>query len=106
MIDKSKARQIATHEVAKRCNQRDKFVICDEMTIEYPFGWVFYWIPDPATGIDASEYFGNGPFIVDRRDGSVHLMGTREDDEVVAERYARTGSTQPPIDELWGPSAK
>jgi hypothetical protein len=95
MIDKNAALTIAVEEVRTRCNARDKYIVCDEMTMEFPFGWVFFWIPDPATGIDPSECFGNSPFIVDRRDGSVHLMGTREDAEVVAERYARTGSTEP-----------
>ena len=96
MIDRREALAIASNEIAKENRGVDKYVVCDEMTLEYPFGWVFFWIPDPTTGIDPSECFGNSPIIVDRRDGSIHYTGTAEEAEVYAERYARTGSPHQP----------
>jgi len=90
MIDERAAQQIAERERAKWFGQN--YVIEDAATEEHTFGWVFFVVPSPESGIDPSEVFGNGPFIVDRRDGTVHQLGTREPYEEVIERFAKTGS--------------
>ena len=69
----------------------------DEWSYEYPFGWLFFWGPDPqwAASQEKSENCqldGNGPILVDRRNGSAQLIGSGFDFEVCAERYWETGS--------------
>jgi hypothetical protein len=49
-----------------------------DATIELHFGWVFHW--NARRFLETSDprhaLLGNTPFVVDRRDGSVHPLGT------------------------------
>lgn len=49
-----------------------------DATVELDFGWVFYWNSRRflETGDVRHALVGNSPFVVDRRDGSVHPLGT------------------------------
>jgi hypothetical protein len=59
-------------------------VLFDDATLERDFGWVFFY------GSPHDELLaGNGPFIVDSRDGSVHVTGTAHRVEEYLEAYAR-----------------
>src|SRR5438477_4178995 len=62
-----------------------------EDTVERAFGWVFFYGPADESIIVA----GNAPFIVDRKDGSIHVTGTAYPTEAYLECYARTGRTYP-----------
>jgi hypothetical protein len=62
-----------------------------EDTVERPFGWVFFYGPADESVIVA----GNALFIVDRKDGSIHVTGTGYPTEAYLESYARTGRTYP-----------
>ena len=90
MITAHMAREIADRQLENY--GPGQYVIAGQM--EYPFGWVFGWLRNPATGLDPHDIYGNSPFIVDRRDGSVHSCGSGEELEDVIERYSRTGSTE------------
>jgi hypothetical protein len=62
-----------------------------EQTIEREFGWAFFYGPgDPSIMVA-----GNAPFIVDRRDGSIHMTGTAYPIEQYLESYARVGRSYP-----------
>lgn len=87
MLDRNAAQCLA--EAAQKSRL---YAVDERLTEEHPFGWVFHFRPTPESGIDETEMFGLCPIIVDRNDGSVHAIGTREPDEEVVERYARTGS--------------
>lgn len=60
-------------------------------TMEREFGWVFFYgCSDPSILIA-----GYAPFIVDRRDGTIHVTGTAYPTEKYLESYARVGRTYP-----------
>ena len=77
--------------IGKKAAQRlaeattESYAVDERLTEEHSFGWVFYFEM-------YDDIFGKAPIIVDRNDGSVHCIGTREPAEEVIERYARTGS--------------
>jgi hypothetical protein len=60
-------------------------------TLERDFGWVFYYEPEDK----ALTVAGNTPFIVDRKDGSIHVTGTAYPTEVYLENYGLTGTAFP-----------
>jgi hypothetical protein len=66
-------------------------VLLDERTLERSFGWVCFY--DSRKFVESHDdrwsVLGNGPLIVDRTDGSVHLTGTARPVEFFLERYAR-----------------
>src|SRR5262249_54996518 len=68
-----------------------ELVILDEHTIETDFGWVFFWSSKRYVETGESRYAlaGNGPLIVDRRDGSIHKTSTSEPTDEIIERYRR-----------------
>ena len=68
-----------------------KLVLFHSSTMERDFGWVFFFdASDPSVLLA-----GNAPFIVDRKDGSVHATGTAYAVEQYLESYARVGRTYP-----------
>jgi Immunity protein 35 len=78
VIDLPQARQVASawlaaHQV--RINDRlINLCILDEHTINTDFGWVSFW--QPRSFVDSGNFSdtlaGNGPVIVDRRDGTLN----------------------------------
>lgn len=79
MIDKSQAISIVKDRLKDFENETvGRLEIVDEHTIECSFGWVFSWDSKRhlETGAISDALAGNAPFIVDRRDGSIHDTGT------------------------------
>jgi immunity protein 35 of polymorphic toxin system len=69
-------------------------MLLKEQTIERNFGWVFFYTLAASlgpTGHDALA--GNAPFIIDKRDGSLHETGTAHPVEYYLDNYERTGAT-------------
>jgi hypothetical protein len=81
-----------------------EYVLLDDETVETDVGWVFFWTSRRfvETGDLSDAVAGNGPLLVDRRDGSLHQLWSGESWETGVERYRQTGRALPP--EL-GPSA-
>lgn len=63
-------------------------------TREEPFGWVFFYQTKDyiETGNFSSMLAGNSPFIVDRGDGSLHVLGTVHPVDFYINEYARAHS--------------
>lgn len=80
MIDRSAAEQSATAFLANFpvSGRVVPLIIRRDLTIERPFGWVFFY--DSKRHVETGDFrdalLGNAPLIVDRRDGSVHITGT------------------------------
>ena len=57
---------------------------------EESFGWVFFYQSQDylKTGSISSILAGNSPFIVDKRDGTVHVLGTSEPADFYIKKYA------------------
>ena len=60
-------------------------------TQEESFGWVFFYQSKEymETGALSSMLAGNAPFIVNRRDGAVHVLGTVHPVDVYLKEYAQ-----------------
>ena len=96
MIDKETAKNLAQKYLDNWWPDcKIQFVICDEYTIERPFGWVFFWNSKEylETQDPGQQLGGNAPLIVDRRDGAIHVTGTARSIEEYIESYEQTGRT-------------
>jgi hypothetical protein len=91
VMDQETARQIAERLVRNQWRDRPDG---DELMIskveEHPWGWMYLYTSRRylETGDDQYAVFGNAPYIVDRRDGSVHATGTADSPEWYAAEYA------------------
>jgi hypothetical protein len=65
---------------------------------EYPFGWLFFY--QSKTHVDTGDrrfaLLGNVPFIVDRRDGSVHVTRTNWAEAVAEYQHRFAAGDEPP----------
>ena len=88
MIDRKQAEDIVKAELVRR-GGGDNIVIVDEHTVERPFGWVFIYNTREylESGQLADALAGNDPWIVDRRDGSLHPTTTSKSLEQIIEDY-------------------
>ena len=75
-----------------RTSPPTELAILPEHTIETDFGWVFFW--NSRRYVETADFqyalAGNGPLIVDRRDGSIHPTSAAETIEDSIERYRRS----------------
>ena len=88
MITRKQAEDIVMAELARRGAGED-VVIVDEDTVERPFGWLFVYNTRQflETRRIADSLVGNDPWIVDRRDGSLHEGRTSQTIEQIIEAY-------------------
>lgn len=95
-MEKNEARQLVQNALEKHrgSDQPVEIVILDEYTREEDFGWVFFYQSKQygETGDFRFALFGNAPFIVNKRDGSLHTTGTAQTIEHYIENYRRTGN--------------
>jgi hypothetical protein len=94
MIDKETARRLALERLAQSWNIADAHpVILDEATIERDFCWVFFYDSSRhiETGDLSDALAGNAPIIVNKHDGSLHVIGTYKSVLEDVEAYERTG---------------
>ena len=70
-----------------------RLVISDDLTIEGDFGWVFFWtsLKHRQTGELKHALLGNAPFLVSRKDGTLHETGTAHPTEHYIENFKRHG---------------
>ena len=104
MIDRDQALDLVTERIAEfEAPEGDAWVVYQELTIERPFGWVFFWGSDryAKTGDFSYAVGGNGPYIVDRRTGAVVGTGTALPTEVYIQRY-EAGESDPLAVEVCG----
>src|SRR6266568_8600393 len=98
MISKDDARSIALAAILKSWDiEDDEPVIVDELTIERPFGWVFFYdsLRHHRTQNLSNHLAGNAPIIVNRFDGSQHVTGTaRPTEEYIREYEANLMNAQ------------
>ena len=77
---------------ALKINPELDLIIFDEHTLETDIGWVFFW--NSRQYIEQGDYryalAGNGPFLVDRCDGSIHQFPTAYPTEENLERYRQS----------------
>lgn len=71
----------------------DELVIFDDVTIERPWGWVFFFGSRLWRETREIRYAiaGNGPYLVERDTGKLIQLGTHASPEHFIERYELTG---------------
>lgn len=90
-MDLHTATRIAEEYVARKSGDEVQFVLFPSHTIEREFGWVFFYGPSDSS----IKVAGNAPFIVDRKEGAIHVTGTAFPVERYLESYDRVGRTYP-----------
>jgi len=85
MISRDSARSLLADRLG------NDVVILDERTIEKDWGWVFFY--QSRRFVEANRFedmlVGNGPYLVNRFDGSVHGTDTHHPIECYIQRYER-----------------
>jgi hypothetical protein len=92
MLTKEQARELALKEILRHWDiEDDEPLIVDEETLEEDFGWVFFYQSRVFLETQIFSYClaGNGPIIVNRRDGSVQVNGTERPPEDYIEEYRK-----------------
>src|SRR2546423_582937 len=97
MIDKAAALCVAREHLARYRTGHCELALAEDRVLERPFGWIFFYNSRQflETGDDRHALLGNAPFIVDRRDGSVHATGTGRPLQHYIERYERERPPDP-----------
>ena len=74
--------------------ENHELVILGDQTIEGEFGWVFFWTSrtHQESGDIQHALVGNAPFLVSRKDGSLHETGTALPIEDYIETFIRCGN--------------
>lgn len=92
MIDIETAKGIVRALINKKATTgKEKWVIVDSKTYETRSGWVFTWATREwvETGDESAMGIGNMPMLVDRFDGSVHVLKWPQTIEEFAQEYER-----------------
>lgn len=85
------AKEIARHYVASlKVAPGVELVLVDQATIQKPFGWVFFYNSKKFLETrDFRDSVIGAPFIVDRRDGSLHPLKSAPPVQFYIEKYER-----------------
>lgn len=91
MLTKPQALKLASDRLLKMSPSDDVFTIVDADTIEKPFGWVFFYNSKRylETGKFSYRLAGNGPVIVNKRDGSIEFFGAHRPPLEIVQEYER-----------------
>lgn len=88
------AQEIAEQELRRWPHHQ--FVVDESRTQEYPFGWVFLYVPRQYLETNDPRYAvpGNGPIIITRTGQVDFLPTSMEEEDAVAEYYERWKKNQ------------
>ncbi len=97
MMTKEQAKESVNKELRRRCQiPGDSYVIIENLTMEQPFGWVFFYDSRKylETGNISDAIAGNGPVFVNRHSGMVEFCGAHKPLEAFLTEYERKWSRQ------------
>ena len=88
MLTKSECRALASKQLGLDGKQSSEWLIYED-TLEFEFGWVFFW--QSKTYIETQDsrqaLLGNAPIIVDKYNGHVEFTGTAHSLETYIDAY-------------------
>lgn len=95
LTEATQSAQSYVQEMARACGM--PLQLLEHETIERSFGWAFFYdvVREPGSSDADTLLAGNAPFIIDRRDGSLHETGTAYAIEEYLDNYERTGTAHP-----------
>ena len=83
MIDRETALHLVENIVGKMPyksshDPEDRLIVVNSSTLEFENGYVFFWTSKKYFETREFKYAlaGNSPYIVDKRDGTLHMTGT------------------------------
>jgi hypothetical protein len=92
MIDVREAKNIAIEKL-KEIQDKSKveLMIMEDLTIEFEYGWMFFYQSTEyiRTKNPGAMIGGNAPIIVDKYNSSVHVTGTRREEQFYIEKYCQ-----------------
>ena len=92
MITKQQAQEAVAAELRTKCQiPSDSFVIIENLTVEKPFGWIFFYDSKKylETGSIDHAIAGNGPVFVNKRDGTIEFCGSHKSLQEFISEYER-----------------
>jgi hypothetical protein len=92
MISKKSALELAIRRInSSYYVQGDCLVVIDEATIEKEYGWIFFYDSKKYIETNDKRYLiaGNAPILIEKSDGSIHILGTAMPVERYIEQYER-----------------
>lgn len=95
MFTKDEAKAIAEQAISRFAE--GDCVIDDRLTLDYGWGWVFFWSSRQfvESGDLKHAMFGNAPIIVDRNTGKTESTGTGRPTAYYVRRYERRHGYRP-----------
>jgi len=95
MLTRDQARELVVGMACVRpqwLHPEDDLVVLDEVTIEKPWGWVFFYGSRKWRETKDAKYAiaGNAPLLVEKHSGRVIPLGTARRAEYYIERYEQT----------------
>ena len=90
MLDRQQAQRIVEGMIGEIDDDLDDWaVVQEDLTIEKPWGWVFFYQSRRylETGEFSSQLVGNSPIIVNRATGVATMTGTAEPVEAYIREY-------------------
>jgi hypothetical protein len=97
MITKKQAEEAVATTLRSRCQTPDdSFVIVENLTIEKPFGWVFFYDSKKylETGNINDAIAGNGPIFVNKHTGRIEFCGSYKSVQEFVFEYERKWAAQ------------
>ncbi len=92
MLTLEEARALVVDAISQPARPDNPFGLDDGLTIEKPWGWVFFYNSQRylETRDDQYQLFGNAPFIVNKLTGEIRGTGTAKPIEFYISEYEAT----------------
>lgn len=94
MISKEQAKKSVEAELQRRCQiPDDTYVIVEDLTIEKPFAWIFFYNSKKylKSGDINDGISGNGPVFVNKHNGEIKFCGSQKFEKLLSEYEQKWG---------------
>lgn len=91
MITLDQATQLINDIIDEKNANTDKYTLMILKVETYEFGWVFYYTSKEyhETKNIRHMLLGNSPYLVDKKDGSIHVTGTAHPTMYYIDKYRK-----------------
>ncbi len=92
MLNMDSAINIVNEYLVQQVDSNEELAIAKEGKIEKNYGWIFFYNTKKYLDTKEISYAlaGNGPVVVEKRNGQVTFLGTGKTIEKVIEEFERT----------------
>ncbi|WGD35821.1 hypothetical protein [Olleya sp. YS] len=103
MLTEQELLEIANKYISYKNEKSEiEFMILDEFTLKKSYGYIFFYTSKKYYETKDFKYAiaGNGPFLVENKEGLVYKFGTARDTEYYIKEY-EAGTWVPASDGIW-----